>query len=107
MVPPGLVTFSRNRAGLSVGDAGQFAGAGHGGAGEPQRKLGRQPFAFAGLRQRLDQQKDIGRAAAGNGGYRVEQRLVLDPGALADGGKQRVAQLPLGRRSPMGRRRRR
>ena len=56
------------------------------------------PCSIAGLLHQLGQQEDIGRAAAGDGGHRIEQRLVLDPGDLADRLQQVVAQRALRRR---------
>ena len=78
VVPPGLVTLARSCAHLGR-LPGQPAGAHHGGARQSHRQLLRQFRLHAGRGQRLDQMKDIGRAAAGNSGYGVQQLLVGDP----------------------------
>jgi len=76
-------------------DAGELGGSCHDATGEPQGEVRRQPLRFTRPCQHLDQQKDIGRTASGHRSHRVDQRLVLDPGALADRSKQPIAKLPL------------
>jgi hypothetical protein len=91
VVPPGLVTFSRNRAGLSCDcRANSPAPATVARASRNASSAGKPAF-LAGFGQRLDQQKDIGGTAAGHRGHRIEQPFIVNPGALADRGEQRAA----------------
>ena len=79
VVPPGEVTFCRNVAAPSRRSMQQFAGAGDGFVREPGRKRRRQSGGDAGVGHRFGQQEYVGRAGAGQCGYRVHQRFVARP----------------------------
>ena len=84
-----------------VRPAGEFARAGNGSARETQRQRGGQARGFGRFAERFDQQEDISGAAARDRSHRVEQGLVLDPGAVAGRGEQPVAQAALVRGHPL------
>ena len=107
VVPPGLVTLRRSVSADSVRAGEQLAGARDRLAGQSLRQVGRQPGFDSGPRQTLGQQEDVGRTAAGNGGHRVEQALVVDPEHAADRRQQLLAQRLLRARSSRHWRRRR
>ena len=106
VVPPGLVTFSRSRAGGSR-DSRASSPAPATVARASRSASSAAARRGAGRGQRLDQQKDISRAAARYRRHGVDQRLVLDPGAFPDRREQRVAQRALlkRQRADWGRRR--
>ena len=95
VVPPGLVTFSRSRAGVSDETSASSPAPATVARARRSDSSGGSPARDTGGGQRLDQQKDIGRAAARHGRDRIHQRLVLDPGAVADRGQQPLAQSAL------------
>ena len=92
VVPAGLVTLRRSTAAVLGGGGEQGAGAGHRLPGHRAREVGGNALLDRGVLQQFGEQEHIGRAAAGDGGDRVEQALVVDPGDDADGGEQRVAE---------------
>ena len=92
VVPPGLVTATRRADASSGAGREQRAGAGDGLAGQQASQIGRDALLDRGLLHQFGKQEDVRGAAAGYRGDGVEQRFVLDPGDLADGLQQAVAQ---------------
>ena len=76
----------------------QLARARDGRPRQADRELGGQARRDARFGEAFDQQEHIGRAAARDRGHRIEQRFILDPGDLADGAEQPVAESALRRR---------
>ena len=97
-VPPGDVTMSFSRPGCSLVSMRSRAEPEHRLRGQRLRRVAREAHLHARIRQRLDDEEDVGRAAARESGDRVHQRLVED-----DRGPDRVEDLP-GRLEVLGRR---
>jgi hypothetical protein len=90
VVPPLEVTRSRRIDGRLARLGSQRGGALHRFDGQLAALLGRKAELGGGLLQRFDEQEDVGRAAARNGGDAVDLRFVLDPDGAADGAQDAV-----------------
>ena len=90
VVPPGLVTASRNALRRRFVRRQQRAGARHRGAGQFFRLVARQAFRDAGFGHRFGHQEQIGGAGTGHGRDAVDQIFLRHPDGLAQRRQQRV-----------------
>ena len=100
VVPPGEVTRARCVAASTPPSAAMRAAPSGGRQHQLARRVRRQSLRHGRLLQGLDQEEEIGRAAAGDRGHRVHQRFLADPHRGADGAQDAFGQRALRRVSP-------